>query len=121
MTVRIFIAGAALLAAGPVSAHHSFAAFDQTRQVTLDATVKEFQWKNPHSFIVVTAPNAKGVAEEWAIEAASPAVLTGLGWRPGSVKPADKVKIVLHPLKSGQPGGEVVSVTLPSGRTLLHR
>ena len=111
----------AVLAAFPVAAHHSFAMFDQTRQVTLTGTIKQFQWTNPHSFILVTITNPQGQAEEWAIECAAPAVLTGLGWKPGSLKPGDKVTVIAHPLKSGALGGEVVSVNLPSGQMLTHR
>jgi hypothetical protein len=35
----------------PASAHHSYAMFDANKLVTLDATVKEFQWTNPHSWL----------------------------------------------------------------------
>ena len=41
-------AAAALLAGAPVSAHHSFAMFDNKQSLTLAGTVKEFQWTNPH-------------------------------------------------------------------------
>ena len=43
--------GAFALAAMPASAHHSFAMFDRGRTVTLQGTVNEFQWTNPHAWI----------------------------------------------------------------------
>lgn len=109
-----------LAAAQPAGAHHSFAAFDQTKKITLVGTIKEFQWANPHSWIIVMVPNAQGVEEQWAIECAGPTVLSRFGWKPKGMKPGDKVTIVTHPLRSGEKGGEVVSVLLPSGQTLLH-
>ena len=44
----------------PVFAHHSPAAFDRTKEVTLVGTVKEFRWQNPHTWIEVNVPDGKG-------------------------------------------------------------
>src|SRR5687768_2992113 len=53
------IAGAcvALTAAGAATAHHSFGMFDQKKEVTLEATVVEYRWKNPHTHLVVSVPD----------------------------------------------------------------
>ena len=48
-----------LLIASSALAHHSRAMFDQTKQVTLVGTVKEFQWTNPHCWIQVLVPDTK--------------------------------------------------------------
>ena len=42
---------------GPAFAHHSPAAFDRTKKVTLVGTVKEFRWQNPHTWIEVEVPD----------------------------------------------------------------
>ena len=57
-----WLAGVALACAltMPVVAHHSPAAFDRTKKVTLVGTVKEFRWQNPHTWIEVLVPNDKG-------------------------------------------------------------
>ena len=60
---------AALLAGTPfvtftALAHHSFAMFDRDKEVTLVGTVREFQWTNPHAFIEMDVPDAKGTAEK---------------------------------------------------------
>ena len=47
-------------AGGTVRAHHSFAMFDMSKPVSMLATVKEFQWTNPHAWLQVMAPDAKG-------------------------------------------------------------
>src|SRR5215472_1424486 len=69
------LACSAALYAFPAVAHHSFAMFDANKTVTLQGTVKAFEWTNPHSWILVNVPNAQGRPEEWTIEAGAPAGL----------------------------------------------
>ena len=99
-------------------AHHSFAMFDQSRQVTLKGTISEFQWTNPHAWIHIDVPNADGVKETWQVELNSPNNLKRQGWKSTSVKPGDRVTLVLNPLKDGSKGGLFVSITLPDGSVL---
>lgn len=94
-----------------VMAHHSFAMFDSTREVTLEGTVKEFQWTNPHSWLQVEVIKENGDVEEWAVEMLSPSVLGRMGWRRNSLATGDEVRVVIHPLHSGAFGGNMVSVT----------
>ena len=56
--------GVALLASTPALAHHSFAMFDQTKELTLVGTVREFQWTNPHSWIQLTVRDSAGKTAE---------------------------------------------------------
>lgn len=105
--------------AAPAFAHHSFAMFDPSKTVTLDGTVREFEWTNPHSWIHVVAADASGRQLEWSIEMGSPAQIAQRGFKADIVKPGDKVTVTLHPLKDGSRGGEFLSVKLPNGQTLL--
>lgn len=120
--MKRFIAGGLLVAALCVApaayAHHSAAGIDRTKTVTIEGTVKQFKWTNPHSYMEIDVTNAKGVVETWSLEMTSPAVLVRAGWKSTLVKAGDKVKAVARPLKNGDPGGLFVSVTLPNGRTL---
>src|SRR4029077_11023160 len=88
----------------PALAHHSFAMFDATKNVTLDGTVKEFEWTNPHSWIRITVADAAGTSREWAIEMNSPAQNAQRGWKSDTLRPGDKVSLVIHPLKDGSRG-----------------
>jgi hypothetical protein len=107
------------LASGTVAdAHHSFAMFDQSQQVTLKGTVREFQWTNPHAWIHLDVPNANGVTDTWQVELNSPNNLKRQGWKSTSVKAGDQVTLVLNPLKDGSKGGLFVSITLPDGSVL---
>jgi hypothetical protein len=101
------------LVAAPAFAHHSFAMFDNEKTVTLEGTVKEFQWTNPHSWVqlMVTDP-ATGKSVEWSIEAGSPNGLERQGWSRHVAKAGDKAVIEIHPLKNGNPGGSLVSMSI---------
>ena len=103
------------LSAMPALAHHSFAMFDAEKKITLEGTVKEFQWTNPHSWILMTVNNDKGQAEQWAIEMGGPAGLARQGWVPKTLTPGMKVKTVIHPLRDGNNGGQFMAITLPDG------
>ena len=115
------ICAMAIVVAGPVRAHHSAAGVDRTKTVTVTGTVKEFRWTNPHSWIDLDVPNDAGGTTTWSAEMTSPAFLLRAGWRASTVKAGDKVSIVLRPMKSGDPGGLFVSITLPDGRVMGER
>jgi len=102
----------------PALAHHSFAMFDQKKQVTLNGTVREFQWTNPHAFIHIEVANGSGGKELWQVELNSPNNLKRQGWKSTSLKAGDVVTLVLNPLKDGSKGGLFVSVKRPDGTVL---
>ena len=102
----------------PAAAHHSFAMFDATRTATVEGTVRQFQWANPHSWIYVTVADDKGQHQDWPIELGAPNGLARMGWTPKTLTPGMNVKVQIHPLKDGQPGGQFLSMTLPDGKQL---
>ena len=103
----------------PAFAHHSFAMFDQTKQMSVQGTVKEFQWTNPHAFIRVEA-TVNGSTDVWEVELNSPNNLKRQGWSSQSVKTGDKVMVVLNPLRelAKHKGGLFVAATLSDGTVL---
>jgi hypothetical protein len=114
-------AGVLFLAAAPVLAHHSYAMFDMTKTITLNGSVVQFKWQNPHSFIKMDVPvNGPGgqTIEHWAIEMTSPNNLAVEGWKRSSLKPGDKVALQVHPLRDGAKGGSFAAVKLANGTTL---
>ena len=115
---RALLALIALTASSAAIAHHSFAMFDQKKVMTLEGTVKEFQWTNPHAFIELDVPAARGTPVHWSIELNSPNNLKRQGWSRGALKPGDKVTVRLNPLRNGEHGGLFLDVRLPNGRTL---
>ena len=116
--MRVIIA-IILVACAPVAnAHHSSAMFDKevVREVT--ATVKEFQWTNPHVWIQILIENEVGELEEWSIEGGGTNTLFRRGWRPNSFKPGDVVEIRFNPMRDGSPAGGFVGAKLADGGTL---
>lgn len=101
------------LAVAPAFAHHSFAMFDNQKSLTLEGTVKEFQWTNPHSWVQLVVSDPKtGKDVEWSIEGGALNLLARQGWTRNSLKPGDKATIVVHPLKDGTAGGSLVSASV---------
>jgi hypothetical protein len=116
---RVMLVGFVLvIGSTTVSAHHSFAAFDRKKEVTVTGVVKEVQWNNPHTWIQVTVTDAKGKQTEWGFECGSPNMMSRTGWTRTTLKSGDKVTVVANPLKDGRPNAALVRVTLPDGRTL---
>jgi hypothetical protein len=110
---------AASLFAIPALAHHSFAMFDHDKTVTLNGTVKEFEWINPHSWVhLMAADPATGKVVEYSFEAGSTGQISARGWKMDSIKPGDKIAVEFHPLKDGSHGGQVLSVILANGTKL---
>lgn len=107
----------ALLGPATALAHHSYSMFDMGKTVALDATVVQFKWQNPHAFIIVDAA-AGEASERWSIEMTSPNNLIQEGWKRTSLKRGDKVRLWVHPLRSGAKGGSYVGVRLADGSTL---
>ena len=66
---------AGLWLAGPAAAHHSMAGFDRNQSITLSGTVRQFRWANPHAWIAIEVPNAKGETITWSVEMTAPAYL----------------------------------------------
>jgi hypothetical protein len=112
-------ATAAVIAGSAASAHHSTAMFDMQKSVTLSGTIQEFQWTNPHTWIVFEVPNASGGTDEYGIEGMSPNYLARTGWDKHTLSGGDKVDLVIHPLRDGRKGGFDVSVKKPDG-TLMY-
>lgn len=109
----------ALAGAGIASAHHSAAMFDPSKTVTIQGVVKQFQWTNPHCWLIVTA-DADGGKQDWSFEMTSPNLLARVGWRPSTFKPGDKISINGAPLRDGSSGAQFKCATLADGRTLTY-
>jgi hypothetical protein len=67
-------------------------------------------WTNPHSWIRLEVMGQNGKPQDWNVEMGSLTILVNLGWTPKTLKPGDKIKMTVHPMKSGLPGGDFVSL-----------
>jgi len=124
MRKQITIAVAGALAFGAAaqiaSAHHSFAAeFDRNSPVHLEGTVVEFQWVNPHSWLIVEVENEDGTTEQWAVEGGAPSALLRRGWNRNSLPPGTKVIVDGFQAKDGKPRANARDIEFPDGRRLF--
>jgi hypothetical protein len=110
----------ALALPNPGQAHHSFGMFDNTREVWLEGSIREFQWTNPHAWIQVVVTDAAGKETEWSLEGGSPNILSRNGWKRTVLQPGDKVRILIYPLKSGEPGGSFLEVHKEDGSVYYY-
>ena len=99
MRVRLLIASAALpVLAVTVDAHHSIAGmYDQSRRVTLDGVIAQYQFVNPHPFVVVDVP-MNGATQSWKAELDNRWELQNVGMTPTTFNAGDRVVV------SGSPG-----------------
>ena len=117
------IAAAGLLAfgsAGPASAHHSFNMFALDQNVTVSGTVKDYQFKMPHVWFYMFVPTKDGGTEEWGFECHSPNLVARKGWNLNTLKPGDKISVMMHPMRDGSKAGSVAYVTLADGKVLWN-
>ena len=100
-----------------VRAHHSGIGFDRSETVTVTGEITRFVWRNPHLAIVIDVTNESGQTEVWKIEGPGTTVLASQGFTKASLHNGDKITMVVHPMKSGKPGGLLQAITLASGAT----
>jgi len=100
-------------------AHHSFAAFDVSQQKEITGTVKKFDYSNPHTWIWLDVPNDQGGVDTWGVEGMSPNYLNRRGWTRTTLKPGDKLTIVVRPMKNGEKGGMWMSGKRANGEVLM--
>jgi hypothetical protein len=90
-----------LVMGGSVGAHHSMTAqYDGGKEVTIEGTLVQFQFRNPHSFVHVEAPDERGQVHRWSIEWAGSAALTGQGVTRTTLKVGDIVVITGNPSRT---------------------
>ena len=107
----------ALGVAVPAQAHHSAAMFDKSKTVTLTGAVREMQWTSPHCWIQLLVPGDAGTGE-WSIEMGAPFELIRNGLRRSTLKPGDKITVVINPTRSGSMGGLFVSAVDGNGQPI---
>jgi hypothetical protein len=86
--------------------HHSTAIYDSDHPIELGGTVVEWQFVNPHCFIILEVTDAaSGAKKVWSLEGGNTAGLFRRGWTPNTLKPGDAIAVTVRPLRSGALGG----------------
>ena len=100
--MRLALAGTLSLALGGVTAiaHHSAAAFDTQKTVTVNGTVKSYRFANPHVQLIVTVKKEDGSTVDMDVEAGAASVLNGLGFGKDALKIGELVSVTGNPARS---------------------
>jgi hypothetical protein len=113
--------GGTLLVAAQAFAHHSAVMFDDQKEVTVTGVVKEFQYTNPHSWLLVDVKNTDGTVTTWGFEAEGPSTLTRAGIRKSDLMPGTELTITGHPMRDGRPAAAWVKAKRADGKDLDPR
>ena len=111
----------ALLAVAPLcSAHHSFAAeFDGRNIVTIKGTITKFEWMNPHSYFYVDVPDSSGKVVSWAVEGRNLSIMSRMGWTKTTLQKGEAVTVTLYRHKDAAKNmGFIRTVTKTDGTVL---
>jgi hypothetical protein len=107
------------LLAFPVLAHHGVAPhYDDSRPVTIDGTVSEFQFINPHSFVYLRVTGADGQEAIWHCELASRSVLARNGLTEQMFAPGKHVQIMGSQARQNATGCAVREARFDDGSVL---
>ena len=94
----VSISGALSLSA---FAHHSRAAYDLTKEITLEGTVADLAWKNPHIYVTVATIGEDGKPNRVEVEVTSVSEAAPLGLPRDAIAPGARVTVRAHPGRGG--------------------
>ncbi len=105
-TMILFALAAGILVFGMTAfAHHSIGAtYDGTKEVKLVGKIVEFDFRNPHAFVHVEAPDAAGKMQRWAVEWGGAGALGSQGVTRTTLKAGDEVTITGNPARNAAAG-----------------
>ena len=99
--VALLVLTGACLPGMTAYAHHSQAAqYDTSKQVKIEGTLVQFQFRNPHTFVHIEAPDESGQVQRWSIEWGGSGQLTGQGVTRTTLKYGDIVVITANPSRT---------------------
>lgn len=116
--MRNFLLTLLLLMPGTAGAHHGYANFDTSAEVTLKGTVTDFHFTNPHCVIEINVKDEKGQVENWKAELTSANHLAPKGWTESSVQAGDELAITGYRAKNGALSLWVNKIRLANGQEL---
>lgn len=103
---------AGLLGSVPVSAHHSFAAeYESKEMITLTGKITKVEWTNPHIYVHMDVADGAGKVNNWSVEGYPPNTLKRTGVPRGLFKEGDTITVTAYKSKDGSNTGAGREVT----------
>lgn len=118
ITFASLLAGLLLLP-GSVKAHHGWKEFDEKAEVTIQGTVTNFHYVNPHCVVEFEVKDEKGHIQKWQGEFSNPGVLSRRGWNAAYLESGDMLTISGHPAKNGALALHVTRILSVTGELKL--
>ena len=109
---------ALVLAAVPLSAHHSWPV-SYSQLVTVKGTVTEFMWANPHPMITLEVRTNDGGIQKWLVGGPAINRMEAKGWTKTTVKPGDTITGIGYQFADGQKIIRLERAVLPDGKEML--
>ena len=99
MRLSALLFAALLAVASAAQAHHSIAGmYDSSRDTTLEGTVSEFRFIQPHPFVVIDVRRGNA-SEQWQLELDNRRELADIGFTETTLKPGDRVVVSGSPAR----------------------
>lgn len=95
---RVYAALLVLAGLGDASAHHSFAAYDEAREVRIEGTLAAFEFVNPHARVELVVTNG-GETQRWQAEWAGAGTLLGQGITEDALAAGDTLVLTGNPAR----------------------
>lgn len=105
----------------PATAHHSNSSYQVDEVISLTGKVVEWQWVNPHTWLILSVDDGNGNLTEWAVEGRAPGILARAGWDRSVLAPGEEVQVYASPAKDGSAVGIIARVTKADGTVLGNR
>ena len=100
MRATVMVVGLSLFALSAYAHHSQAAQYDTSKEVKIQGTLVQFQFRNPHTFIQVEAPDESGNMVRWSIEWGGVGQLNGQGVTRTTLKYGDPVIITANPSRT---------------------
>ncbi len=117
VTRALILGGLVTALSGTASvAHHFMGEYDLQRQHEIKGVVKDFQWTNPHVWLILMAKDSKGKVKQWAFQGAEPSSFKKVGMTRSSVVAGDTVTVRYAPRLDGLPEGRLSAILTINGK-----
>ena len=116
-TTSLLLLAAVFLLAESALSHHGRSSYSRD-VVTLQATVTEFRFVNPHVQIYFDITNEAGETEHWQGELTAPNKLARGGWTKNTLQPGDEIRITGRAARNEGRSVAINEIVMPNGESI---
>lgn len=102
----------------PAQAHHSVVMFNMARESVMRGTIKDFQWTNPHTWLLLQVTDSHGGVQTWSFEGYPPSILSRMGLKRSQFPTGERVTVHAFLMKDGSRAGLLGKVVRADGTEL---